>query len=55
MKQAAKDAIFGLALGLIIAHLLVLSGVVTLFEDGSIQFFNHPGWSFCLLSAWGCN
>jgi hypothetical protein len=53
MKQAIKDAILGIVLGLIIAYLLVHSGVITLFEDGSVQFFNHPGWGLCVL-PWGC-
>lgn len=26
----------------------------TLFEDGSIQFFNMIGWGFCILPIMGC-
>lgn len=46
---------------LVILLLLVAAGVVvvavnvTLFEDGSIQFFNRLGWGFCLIRSWGCS
>ena len=55
MKQSTKDALFGLIVGILLAYILVLTGVITLYEDGSIQFFRHPGWGLCLLSAWGCS
>lgn len=34
--------------------LLLVLGNTVLFEDGSVQLFNHMGWGVCLLPTWGC-
>lgn len=48
-----------LMLGLLIGALLILIlfslNIITLFEDGSIQFFRHAGWGFCLFPSGGCS
>lgn len=47
--------VLGVLLGVAFALLLQALGFVTLFEDGSIQFFNHAGWGFCLFPNGGCS
>jgi len=39
---------------LIVVVALAVIAQPVLFEDGSVQFFNHLGWGFCLLPEWGC-
>ncbi len=45
----------GLLIGVLITLLLSSLNIITLFEDGSIQFFQHAGWGFCLFPSGGCS
>ncbi len=44
----------GIVLAIVILFCMSLLTNVTLFEDGSVQFYNRAGWGFCLYSSWGC-
>ncbi len=56
MKPASWLAflLLGLLIGAMAVLILFEFNVVTVFEDGSIQFFNHAGWGFCLFPSGGC-
>ena len=56
-RRVRREKIVARCIVLAIIILLCLSLLtnVTLFEDGSVQFYNKVGWSFCLYGSWGCS
>jgi len=52
-----QTILLGVILGVVLYMVLVIvfSLSATLFEDGSVQFFNKAGWGFCLFPNWGCS
>jgi hypothetical protein len=51
------DILLGVLLGvtLSVAITVIFGTNATLFEDGSVQFFNKAGLGFCLFSNLGCS
>ena len=49
--------LLGVLIGVIlsVAITVIFGTTATLFEDGSVQFFNKAGWGFCLFPYWGCS
>ena len=51
IRNVVLPLIAGAIVGLALGYLAVELEWIVLFEDGSIQFFHHPGWGLCLVSA----
>ena len=47
--------LLGLLIGALVMMLLFNYNIITLFEDGSVQFFNQAGWGFCMFPSGGCS
>ena len=55
--ERIQTGLYGVILGVFLFTVLVVVFYLTatLFEDGSVQFFNKAGLGFCLFPNWGCS